>query len=171
MADTTKIKIGAASVSFGGTDLGHTMGGVTVKYSPEYADVTADQYGKTPVDKALIGEKVEVTVPLAESTVANWNKIAPLSTLAGSGNARATMGKDAGARLLSSAATLVIHPLYNSAGTRTEDFVVYKAVVTSEVPMKYENEKERTIEVTFSALIDTAKTSGNYLAAYGDTAS
>ena len=41
--DATKIIIGAATVSVGGTDVGYTKGGVTVRYEPEFIDVIADQ--------------------------------------------------------------------------------------------------------------------------------
>lgn len=169
MADTTNIKIGACSVNFGGTDLGHTQGGVTVSYSPEFTDMVADQFGSTPFDKALKGEALTVTVPLAESQVANINKAIPLSTLAGSGDGRATVGKDAGARLLDQAAQLVLHPLANAAGNLSEDVVLHKAAVHNDVEIGYNNDGERIIEVEFIALIDTTKADGNWLGFFGDS--
>lgn len=170
MADSANIKIGACSVSFGGTDLGHTKGGVTVNYSPEYADITADQYGNTAIDKALVGEVLTVKVPLAESQVANLAKVLPLGTLAGAGNARLTLGKNAGARLASLAAALVLHPLVNGASDRTEDVVLYKAVVHGEVELGFKVEDERVVEVEFIALIDTTKSNGSWLGLIGDSA-
>lgn len=169
MSDASNIKIGACSVSFNGADLGHTKGGVTVNYSPEYADIQADQYGNTVIDKALIGEKLTVKVPLAESQVANLAKAIPLGTLAGT-NKRLTIGKDAGARLAALAAQLVLHPLVNAASNRDDDVVIYKAVVSEEVELSYAVDEERVVEVTFTALIDTAKASGSYLGIFGDSA-
>jgi len=169
MADSTNIKIGSCSVTFGGTDLGHTKGGVTVNYAPEYADITADQYGNTPIDKALVGEMWTVTVPLAEKTVANINKAIPLSTLAGAGDGRATIGQDAGARLLAQASQLVLHPLTNASGDLSGDIVFHKAVVHSEVEIPHAVDEQSTVEVTFIALIDTSKSEGNYLGHIGDS--
>ena len=168
-ADTTNIKIGACTVKLGGTDLGHTKGGVTVVYSPEFADITADQYGNTPVDKALLGEEVRVKVPLSESQVANIGKAIPLGTLAGAASGRLTVGSNAGARLLSDAAQLVLHPIANAADDLSEDVVIHKAVVDSEVEISFNNEDQRIIEVEFIALIDTTKANGNWLGFIGDS--
>jgi len=168
MGDTTNVKIGACQVTLGGTDLGHTKGGVTVNYSPEFADITVDQYGNTPVDKSLMGEMLTIKVPLAESQVANINKALPLSTLAGSGDGRATIGKQAGARLLDQAAELVLHPLVNT-GDLSEDIVIHKAVVHGEVEIGFNNEDERIVEVEFIALVDTTKADGNLLGHIGDS--
>jgi hypothetical protein len=169
MSDVANIKIGACSVVFGAVDLGHTKGGVTVNYSPEYSEITADQYGKTIIDRSLIGEKLTVKVPLAETQVANLAKVIPLGTLAGT-NKRLTLGKDAGARLAALAATLVLHPLVNAANNRDDDVVIYKAVVSGEVELNYNVEDERVMEVEFEALIDTTKSNGSYLGIIGDSA-
>lgn len=169
MADTTNIKIGACSVNFNSVDLGHTKGGVTVNYSPEYAEITADQYGNTPVDKSLIGEMITIKVPLAESQVANLAKAMPLGTLAGSGNGRVTLGKNAGERLGAQAHQLVLHPLANDADDLSEDVVIHKAVVHGEVELGFNNEDERIVEVEFVALVDTTKADGNWLGFIGDS--
>lgn len=170
MSDVANIKIGACSVNFGGVDLGHTKGGVTVNYSPEYSEITADQYGKSIIDRSLVGEKLTVKVPLAETQVANLAKVIPMGTLAGAGNKRVTLGKDAGARLAALAAALVLHPLVNAANNRDDDVVIYKAVVSGEVELNYSVEDERVMEVEFEALIDTSKSNGSYLGIIGDSA-
>lgn len=169
MSDISNIKIGVCSVVFGTTNLGHTKGGVTVTYSPEYADITADQFGNTPIDKALVGEMLTIKVPLAESQVANLAIAFPLGTLDGATDARVTIGKEAGARLRDVAAKLVLHPLVNAAGVLDDDVVIHKAVVHKEVEIGYTNENERIVEVEFVALVDTAKTNGNLLGHIGDS--
>lgn len=169
MADTSNVNIGSCSVTYGGTDLGHTKGGVVVTYTPEYADLTVDKYGNTPFDKALVGEEITIKVPLAETDVAKINKAIPLSTLAGATNGRATVGKDAGARLGALAGELVLHPLTNAVDDLSDDVVFYKAVVHGEVEIGYNNEDQRVIEVEFIALVDTTKSSGNLLGQFGDS--
>lgn len=169
MADTTNIKIGVCSVTYNDVDLGHTKGGVTVSYSPEYSDITADQYGNTPVDKSLVGETLTVTVPLTESQVANINKAIPLSTLAGTSDGRATIGKEAGNKLASLAYELVLHPFANAVGDLSEDVVIHKAVVHSDIEVGFTNDDQRIIEVEFVALIDTTKADGNLLGHIGDS--
>jgi hypothetical protein len=169
MADVTNVKVGVCSVNFNSADLGHTKGGVTVNYSPEFTEITVDQYGNTPVDKALLGEMVTITVPLAESQVANLTKAMPLGTLAGAGDGRITLGSNAGARLSDESAQLVLHPIGNASSDLTEDVVIHKAVVHGEVAIGFTNEDERIIEVEFVALVDTTKADGNWLGFIGDS--
>lgn len=166
MGTTTNIKIGAASVNAGGTDLGHTKGGVTFNYSPEYADIMADQYGSTPIDKSLKGELVTVKVPLTELQVARLLKAMPLGASAGGGD-RMTFGQDAGARLLDQAVQLVIHPLTNN--DNSEDIVLHKAAVHGDVEFVFEVDNQRVAEVEFIGFIDTSKSEGNYLGFIGDS--
>lgn len=167
MGTTTNIKIGTCSVKLAGTDLGFSKGGVTFTYSPEYADLLADTYGKTPIDKALVGEVVTVKVPFTEPQIARLKKAIPLgvNTVAG----RLTFGSTAGQRLLAQAAQLVLHPQNNTAGDRSEDIVLHKAVVHKEVALNFEVDNQRVTEVEFVALIDTTKSDGNLLGFVGDS--
>jgi len=169
MPDATNIKIGACSVTFNSVNLGHTKGGVEFTYSPEYADITADQYGTTPVDKALTGETVTVKVPLTETQVANLAVAVPMGTVVGASDGRVTVGKDAGARLSASAHALVLHPLVNSGTDYSDDIVLYKAAVHGEVVLPFMVDEQRVIEVEFVALIDTTKSTGAYLGHMGDS--
>lgn len=156
-------------MTFNAVDLGHTKGGVEVTYTPEFADILADMYGTTPVDKALVGEVITIKVPLAESQVANLAKAIPLSTLTGGTSGRTTIGKQAGARLGALAASLVLHPLVNGAGVLDDDVVIHKAVAHGEVVLPFMVDEERVVEVEFIALIDTTKSDGNLLGHIGDS--
>ena len=49
MKDTQNIKIGACTVTVGGVDIGHTKGGATIVYTPEYVDIQADLWGNTRI--------------------------------------------------------------------------------------------------------------------------
>lgn len=167
MSDITNVKVGACSVSFNGVDLGHTKGGVEVSYEPVYHDVSVDKYGETIVEKYLMGEKLTVKVPLAESTIANLKVAMPQATFGGAGNTRITLGANAGAKASSSAAQLVLHPL--NLGTRENDIVLHKACVTSTIELAMKVDEEKLIEVTFEALLDESKSAGNYLGLIGDS--
>ncbi len=59
---------GPATVLLNGNDIGYTNGGVTVRYSPEYNDVMADQAVGT-VKKFRTSEKMFVTFNLLEATL------------------------------------------------------------------------------------------------------
>jgi hypothetical protein len=167
MADITNVKLGACSVNFNAVDLGHTKGGVTVSYEPEYYDIAVDKYGNTPAEKVLVGESLKVTVPLAEATLANLKIAMPAFTA--DGDDALTLGKEAGERMAQYAKQLILHPLANATDDRTEDVVIYKALVVEPIEYKFTNEGERIIEVVFQALIDETKSDGNYLGLIGDS--
>lgn len=168
MADIDNVKLGPCSVKFNGVDVGHTKGGVTVNYEPEYHDVQVDKYGNTVAEKVLIGESLKVTVPLAEHTIANMLAAMPAATSAGAG-ARATIGKDAGMRMSSVAAELVLHPLANDANDLSEDVVLHKAISAEGLEWKYAADGERMAEAVFHALLDESKSDGNRLGFIGDS--
>lgn len=167
--DATNIKIGACSVKLDGVDIGHTKGGVSVSYEPDKVKITADKYGESALDYALKGEVWKVVVKLAESAVANIAKSIPAGTLAGASNGRLTIGRDAGFRFSTVAQELVLHPLVNASDDLSDDVVFHKAVAVESVEIPYNNDDERVIEVTFEALVDTTKSSGNYLGYVGDS--
>ena len=169
MPDATNVQMGVCTVSIDGVDIGHTKGGVEVVYEPEYADVTVDLYGNTPVDKKLIGEHLKVKIPFAEFTVANLKKAIANATLAGAGNARATLGKKSGQSISDVAEQIVIHPIA-AGSSRAYDVVLYKAAPISEVVLAHQVDEQKTIMVEFEALIDEGKADGNYLGLLGDSA-
>lgn len=167
MGDITKVKVGACDVTFNSLDLGHTVGGVEVSYEPEYMDVTVDKYGKTVVEKFLIGEKLTAKVPLAEFTIANLRTSMPQATFAGAANARILLGASAGQSARADSAQLVLHP--RNEGTRAFDVVMHKAYVESTIELMHKVDEQKTIEVTFVALLDETKSDGNYLGLIGDS--
>ena len=167
MADVTKVKVGACSVTFNGTDLGHTKGGAEVTYEPVYHDVTVDKYGETVVEKVLIGEKLMAKVPLAESTIANLKVGMPQGEFAGAGNARITLGAVAGNKASALAAQLVLHPL--AEGTKAFDVVIHKAYVANQIVLSHTVDGEKVIECEFHALLDESKSADNYLGFIGDS--
>ena len=165
-ADITNVKLGVCSVTLAKNDLGHTKGGVVVTYSPDYHDVSVDKYGNTVVEKILIGEKLTAVVPLAESTIANLQVAIPAG---GTDASKITIGDKAGTAMAALAGLLVLHPIANDAADLSEDVVLYKAVVTSEVALPFTFDGERLTEVTFEALLDEGRSEGDYLGLIGDS--
>lgn len=165
-ASIDNVKLGVCSVTYNGVDLGHTKGGVTVTYEPEYHEVTVDKYGNTPVDMKLLGERFTAVVPLAESTLSNFGVAIPEGTTSGS---KLTIGSSVGDALSDGAAQLVLHPIANASSNLEDDVVMYKAVVSDSVEIAYANDGERILEVTFIALLDETRTDGDYLGMVGDS--
>ena len=166
MADASKVNIGAMQVTFAGTDLGHTLDGVEFTLERSFQDLTVDQFGSTPVEKALTGQKVTAKFKLAEITVANIAKAQP------EGNAASarfdTFGTDAGYTLFQNAGLLQLRPLKNVAGAiTTDDILIYKAVSVEMLQLNYKVDEQRVIEITMEGLIDRTRSSGRLLGEFG----
>ncbi len=170
MGDKTNIKIGTNKVTFNGVDLGFTKGGETFNYEVETVDITADKYGNTPLDKAIIGEMVSVTVNLTEWQIGNFKVAIPAGSVAGDTDKKLTLGREAGYRLSTDANELILRPERNVDGADpSEDIVIHQAVSSEPVEIGMNNDDQLVFEVTFTGLIDTTKSNGNHLAFIGDS--
>lgn len=89
-SDTKNIHIGVGRISFKGADLGYTKGGIELSVETETVPVTVDQFGETVVKENIKGRKVEISVPMAETTYANIAATLPGSTLVLAGGTAAT---------------------------------------------------------------------------------
>ncbi len=164
--DATEVQLGVCEVFVNGTTVGHTIGGVTVTYTPEYHETKVDKFGSTNVEKFLIGEKLTAKVPIAQITLANIKKAIPFGTIVGG---KITIGKTAGQRASSLASQLVLHPIANATNDRSDDVVMYKAVQTGEIVIEHKNDGEKILETMYEALVDESKSDGNLLGLIGDS--
>lgn len=169
MADATKIQLGTCKVTYKGVDLGHTIGGVTVTYSPKYHDTKVDKYGDSIVEKFLVGEELKAKFDLAEFTLANLQTALPQGVLVGDDSV--SVGSSAGKKASQYAGLLVLHPIVNAATNYNDDVSIYKAVVTNEVALEHKNDGEKVIPIEMEALIDENRTDGNMLGYIGDSIS
>lgn len=171
MGDIKNVQIGVQNLTFGGEDLGHTNGGCEFSYEPEYTDILVDLYGNTVVDKALTGEVVKVTVPLAEVTLDKLKNAIPTGTLvedSASGKSKLNIGSTAGKRLSESAKELLLHPSWLAPTDKSFDIKLHKAVIVSELSLPYRKDEQTVYEVEFLALIDETQEEGGFLAVIGD---
>lgn len=161
------VKLGVCSVILNGVDLGHTIGGVEVTYSPEYHETKVDKYTGI-AERFLIGEKLSAKVPLAEFVLDTIKAVIPHGTKTGT---KLTIGSVAGKRQSTVATQLVLHPVENAANVRTDDVVLYKASNTGEITIGMKNDGEKIMEAMFEALVDESRTDGNFLGLIGDSTS
>lgn len=167
MADATKIQLGPCSVTYKGSDLGHTIGGVTVTYTPDFYESKVDKFGSSVVEKFLVGERLMAETQLAEFTLANLQAAINQSTLQGDDSV--SVGSTAGKKASANAGLLVLHPLAAGSGVRDYDVSIYKAVVTSELKIEHKTDGEKVLPVTFDGLIDENRSDGNMLGFIGDS--
>ena len=158
MANThvKNIKLGACAVSFGGTDLGYTKGGVEVEISTETLKVTVDQQGQTPLSELVQGRNVKVTVPLAESVLENIVNLMPGSTIS-TDKKSISITTAQSVNLIDVAQQLVLTP---QDGT---DFILTlpKAATAGNFTMAYKFDDVRVFSVEFNAYPDDAGVLGS----------
>lgn len=169
MADAANINLGVCSVSRNGVDLGHTIGGVIIRYAPEFHETKVDKFGNSVVEKFLIGERISAEFSLAEWTLSNLLVAIEQGTQVADDSV--SIGSNAGKRSSAKAAHWVFHPIENAASVRDEDVGIYKGVVSNELEIAYNNEGERVLPVVVDGLIDENRSDGNMLAFIGDSIS
>lgn len=167
MANATNIQLGPCTVTFKGRDMGHTIGGVTVSYKPNFHKTSVDKYGTGVVEQFLVGEEMSATFNLAEFTLANWQDVINQSTLQGDDSV--SVGSTAGKKASANAGLLVLHPIAAGATVRDYDVSIYKAVVTSELKIEHKNDGEKVLPVTAEGLVDENRSDGNMLGFIGDS--
>lgn len=155
--DAKNIKLGVCRVMFDGKDLGFTKGGVEVSVETETHEVQVDQTGQTPVNEFIMGRTVNVSCPLAETTLENMVAIMPGAKLVtdadpGDGSAPAarvdvTMG--VGVSLLDWAKPLVLHPVALPDSDKSEDFTVFRAATPGAMSFAYKLDEERIFSCEF----------------------
>lgn len=169
MADVRQIQLGPCSVTFKGRDMGHTIGGVTVTYSPDFYDSKVDKYGSSVVEKFLVGEQLMAEGNLAEWALANFQDIINQSTLQGDDSV--SVGSNAGKKASLLAGLLQLHPLAYAASVRDYDVSIYKAVSVGELKLEHKTDGEKVLPFQFVGLIDENRSDGNMLGFIGDSIS
>lgn len=157
--------LGPCRVTFGGVDLGATKGGVTVSKKYKLADMTADQFGSSPIDSVVSGIEFTVKVPLAEvMSKENWKVAFPHAKLVTSGgNKMMYFDMQMGDSLLAHAQALVIHPLSKADADLSGDFKFFKAAAKSSSEIKFDADGQQVLELEFMIFPDTSTTPARFM--------
>lgn len=157
-SNTENVKLGVCKVTYGGTDLGFTKGGVEVSVETQTHEVTVDQMGDTPINEYITSRTCTVTVPLAETTLENLVKIMPGATLiadtADETKKYVSVPTATGQSLLKVAQELILHPIANADEDKSDDFTVPKAATAGAMSYSYKLDDERIYSCEFKAYAD-----------------
>jgi hypothetical protein len=159
------INLGTCSISFDGTDLGLTIGGVEVAVDTNSYETTVDQFGETVVGSRITGRNVTAKVPMAETTLGNLVLIMPGAVLSGDGN-KVSVSTGIGTDLLAAAKVLILHPVDLAAGDKSQDFTIPLASTPGGINFAYKIDEERIYMAEFKGFPDAA----GLLFTYGDPA-
>lgn len=145
MGTKANVLVGVATVSIGGSAVGYTSDGVTMNIRSDFADIKVEEMVGT-IKRVLTDQGVEITLNMAEGTLANLARAIPGSVLV---EATLTLG---GAALQDTAIVLVGK---NPAGfART--ITIPNVNPTGEVGIPYKKGEISIVPVTFSALVSDA---------------
>lgn len=149
MADSDNVKMGVCNVTFNGTDLGYTKGGVKCSYGSESTEITVDQ-ADAPVGEVMTKQTFEVKVPMAETNLTVLATLLPGATLLTDGTKkRMVMSGAAGADLLTNSKVLIVTPV---TGVVNDGLYIPHAIPLPKIEFGYEKDNIRVYEVTFKAL-------------------
>lgn len=150
----------AAFVAAGWSASGYTDDGVDFIYTPSYKDITVDEE-MSAIDKLLIGEKLEVQIKLAETTLINLNRAIGGSTLVETTVSTLTVGSIAPSNVpfLSLAFT---GPAPNIANALRLIWI-NKVKATAAVSFKYQRKDKMVYSVKWDALADSTQPAGSRL--------
>jgi len=160
--------MGVCSLTFNGTDCGHTLGGIKVTITRKLTDLKADKYGDSPIDKILTDVELVVATKVAEPVVSLIKEAMPEGAyLSGVAGTRLGIAAGEGASMRASAAVLTLHPLSKAATDFSEDFTVYLAVPTASPVVNYDVAGQRVFDLEFSGLVSEAYVAGQRLGHIG----
>ena len=165
MSDILNVPLGTCKVYVNGVDIGHTIGGVEVTYSPEYHETKVDEYAGV-AERWLIGESLMAKVPIAEATLDNITRAITHNI---DGGDYVSIGSKAGKRSSTKTAVLRLHPIALADSDHSDDVTIYKAHVTNEITLPYKNDGERIIETEWTGIVDESRVDGNMLGLIGDS--
>lgn len=164
----TNIPLSPMQVTFNSVDLGATEGGVMISPKAEYADILADQMGKTPLDKVVSGQTYSVKTILSEvKNKANWKVAFPYAYQVTTSTGLIYFQSAIGTHLLALAQKLTLHPLEMAANDYSSDYTFWKAACIMANEVKYGPDKQTGLQVEWIIFPDTSVSPAKFFS-YGD---
>ena len=152
---TSTIPNNAAFIAASWVQSGYTDDGVDFIYTPQYKDITVDEE-MSAIDKLLIGEKLEVQIKMAETTLQNLNKAIGGSTLTLTTKSVLTAGSIAPANV----PFLALAFVGPSPDGSQRLIWVNKVKAVAAVSFKYQRKDKMIYNVKWDALSDSAQSAG-----------
>lgn len=156
-----------------GGSLGKTSGGVEVSMETQSVQITSDQTGALVLDEVLTGQTVEATMSFLEMTAERWETL--VGSVTGDNYTPAGGTKLTGfgeSRLYSSffdlGGELVLHPTRLAASDKSKDITFFKSAPKPS-SINFSGEEPQSMEVTFTALLDSDVQEAIRLMAFGDS--
>jgi hypothetical protein len=160
-------QLSPCQVSYKGSDLGKTQGGLTVSMNQNSVTLHTDQDGEVPVDEQLTGTTVTVSGNLADITLANIAIIMNETRVTDGDDEKVQINTNVGTSLLDNGGELIIKPYVNGSVTTDENkwITLHNAGIKATAEMAYDMSNQRVISFEATAYAD----SNGKVATFGKT--
>jgi hypothetical protein len=148
------LEMGPCLVSFKGTDLGLTKGGVEVEFGTEVTPKNADQFGDTVIDEVIKSRSIKVKVPLAERDLETLATVFPGSVLTGTLTKKLTIKASVGTSLRALGGELILHPKDKDVADLSGDLTVPIAMCKGDFTFAFKHDDQRVYAVEFNGYVD-----------------
>lgn len=136
-------------------DLGGTLSNVVVTAKYTKADIKADQFGETILDRRVKGIDLTVKTALAEiRDKDNWKVAFPNITRLQTGGDAVLWQTKIGEKDTDLTGFLRLHPMSEDNDSQSYDFLMYDAVASSESTITYGPTEQAKLEVVWTILPD-----------------
>jgi hypothetical protein len=166
------IELGPCVLDYGGFEINHTIGGVTVRVEPMMKDIKTDQLGESIVDQRIVGWNVRAVVPMAQS---DYLSLKAVATFTDADPTDAWLeDRKLGTSMRELGQALTLHPTGREALDTSADIDFYLAIPVGELELPYSFANEKVYNVEFLALpksgFDTAEPGNFFMIGAGDPA-
>lgn len=136
-------------------DLGGTLDNVVISAKYTKADIKADQFGETILDRRVKGIELNVTTALTEiRNKDNWTVAFPNITRLSTGGEAVLWETKIGEKDTDLTGFLRLHPMSEDNDVLTYDFFMYEAVASSESSITYGPTEQAKLQVVWTILPD-----------------
>lgn len=159
------VRLGVCEVEYDGNHVGHTLGGCQVRITTISVEKKVDKYGDVPIGYNDLGTRIEVTINIAEETLAKIATYFPTGDNSSIAD-RVSFGRTIGTAF--TGGKLVLDPVDGG-----EPIVIYKAVPNPDETQEisYTNDGQRVWGVVFKGVPISSRTEGDQLFRIGGPAS
>lgn len=165
---TKEYELGPCTITYAGTDLGDTNGGITVTVEESYASLTTDQNGENPVDEVVTGTKVTVAGALAEISLENIASLYKTTVIGTGDSQKVEIKANVGTSLLTNSDVLIVKPYVGGVvSTAKNDWITLgQAGFKATGALTYNSSTQRTLAFTATGYPDAS----GVIATFGDSA-
>jgi len=153
-------ELGPCQISYDNTDIGPTVGGVTISLKEDSADLKTDQAGTQPIDSVITGTAATIECSLASIDLANFAFAHKTNVITDGTKQKVVIMPNVGMSLRDNAKKLIVKPYVNGVVTTDANkwYTFPLAGIKADEEVTYNADTQRSIKLTFTAFADDTGT-------------